>query len=149
MNARNFERIRVTGARGFTLMEVIVVMVVLGILAAIAIPNYSEYIRRGHRAAAQEYLLSLASRQVQFYLDRRAFAESDVCPPVAPATTCLNATRPAELANRYTVAVAAAAGPPATFTITATPTGTQAGERCGNLTIDQTGARGAAAPGCW
>jgi type IV pilus assembly protein PilE len=149
MNARNFERIRLTGARGFTLMEVIVVVTMLAILAAIAIPNYSEYIRRGHRAAAQEYLISLASRQVQFYLDRRAFAESDVCPPVAPATTCLNATPPAELANRYTVAIAAAAGPPAAFTITATPTGSQTGERCGNLTIDQTGARGAAATGCW
>jgi type IV pilus assembly protein PilE len=149
MNARFSKRKCLTGARGFTLMEVIIVVTMLAILAAIAIPNYSEYIRRGHRAAAQEYLISLAARQVQYYLDRRAFAESDVCPPVSPATTCLNATPPTGLANRYTIAIAAAAGPPATFTITATPTGSQTGERCGNLTIDQTGARGAAATGCW
>jgi len=142
MNARKFEWKRLTGARGFSLMEVIVVMVMLGILAAIAIPNYSEYIRRGHRSAAQAYLLDLASRQVQFYLDRRVFADN---------VAALNLTAPTEIANRYTVAIAVAAGPPATFTITATPTGTQAGDRCGDLTIDQTGARGAsgATTGCW
>jgi type IV pilus assembly protein PilE len=142
MNASNVKRIRQTGARGFTLMEVIVVMVMLGILAAIAIPNYSEYIRRGHRSAAQAYLLDLASRQVQFYLDRRVFADT---------VAALNLAAPTEIANRYTVAIAVAAGPPATFTITATPTGSQTGDRCGNLTIDQTGARGAsgATTGCW
>jgi type IV pilus assembly protein PilE len=140
MNASNVKRIRQTGARGFTLMEVIVVMVMLGILAAIAIPNYSEYIRRGHRSAAQAYLLDLASRQVQFYLDRRVFADT---------VAALNLATPTEIANRYTVAIAVVAGPPATFT--ATPTGSQTGDRCGNLTIDQTGARGAsgATTGCW
>ena len=141
MNARTFKRNRLTGARGFTLMEVIVVVTMLAILAAIAIPNYSEYIRRGHRSAAQAYLLDLASRQVQFYLDRRVFADT---------VAALNLTAPTEIANRYNVAIAVVAGPPATFTITATPTGTLAGDRCGALTIDQTGARGAAATtGCW
>jgi type IV pilus assembly protein PilE len=141
MNARTFKRNRLTGARGFSLMEVIVVMVMLGILAAIAIPNYSEYVRRGHRSAAQAYLLDLASRQVQFYLDRRVFADN---------VTALNLAAPTEIASRYNVAIAVVAGPPATFTITATPTGSQTGDRCGNLTIDQTGARGAAATtGCW
>ena len=141
MNARFSKRKRLNGARGFTLMEVIVVVTMLAILAAIAIPNYSEYIRRGHRSAAQAYLLDLASRQVQFYLDRRVFADN---------VAALNLNAPTEIANRYDVAIAVNAGPPATFTITATPTGSQTGDRCGNLTIDQTGARGAGATtGCW
>jgi len=142
MNARTCKQNRLTGARGFTLIEVIVVVTMLAILAAIAIPNYSEYIRRGHRSAAQAYLLDLASRQVQFYLDRRVFADN---------VAALNVAAPAEIANRYNVAITLAAGPPAGFMITATPTGTQAGDRCGDLTIDQTGARGAsgATTGCW
>jgi type IV pilus assembly protein PilE len=141
MNARTCRRNGLNGARGFTLMEVIVVVVMLGILAAIAIPNYSEYVRRGHRSAAQAYILDLASRQVQFYLDRRVFADN---------VAALNVAAPAELASRYTVAIVVNAGPPATFTITATPTGSQTGDRCGNLTITQTGARGASATtGCW
>ena len=141
MNARTCKRNRLTGARGFTLMEVIVVVTMLAILAAIAIPNYSEYIRRGHRSAAQAYLLDLASRQVQFYLDRRVFT-NDVA--------ALNLATPAEIASRYNVAIVVTAGPPATFTITATPTGSQTGDRCGNLTINEAGARGAAATtGCW
>ena len=140
MNARNSNRNGITRQRGFTLMELIVVMVVLGILVAIAIPNYSEYIRRGHRTAAQEYLASLAARQVQFYLDRRAFTNN---------VADLNLATPAEVASRYTFAIVANAGPPASFTITASPTGTQTGDRCGDMTIDQTGARGAAATRCW
>ena len=141
MNARTCKRNRLTGARGFTLMEVIVVVTMLAILAAIAIPNYSEYIRRGHRSAAQAYLLDLASRQVQFYLDRRVFT-NDVA--------ALNLATPAEIASRYNVAIVVNPGPPATFMITATPTGSQTGDRCGALTIDQTGLRGAAVTtGCW
>lgn len=125
---------------GFTLIELVVVMVVIGILAAIAIPNYSEYVLRGHRSAAQAYISDLASRQSQFFLDRRRYADT---------VAALNVPAPAEIANRYTVTVVAVAGPPATFTLTATPNGPQANDRCGVMTIDQTGTKGAAATRCW
>jgi type IV pilus assembly protein PilE len=61
----------------------------------------------------------------------------------------LNLTAPNDIANRYTIAIAVTAGPPATFTVTATPTGSQANDRCGALTINQAGAKGAAATRCW
>lgn len=126
--------------RGFTLMEVVVVMVILGILAAIAIPNYSEYTLRSHRSAVQAFISDVASRQTQFFLDRRVYATS---------VAALNMTTPADIANRYAVAIATNAGPPATFQVTATPTGTQTDDRCGALTVDQAGNKGAAATRCW
>lgn len=125
---------------GFTLMELIVAMVIIGIIAAIAIPNYSEYVLRGYRSSAQAFIADVASRQAQFFLDRRTYAAT---------VAALNMAAPAEIANRYDIAIATAAGPPATFTVTATPTGTQATDRCGAMTINQAGNKGAAGTRCW
>lgn len=126
--------------RGFTLMEVVIAMVILGILAAIAIPNYSEYTLRSHRSAVQAFISDVASRQTQFFLDRRVYATS---------VAALNMATPPDIASRYAVAIATNAGPPATFQVTATPTGTQVGDRCGALTVDQAGTKGAATTRCW
>jgi len=59
---------------GFTLIEVLIVVAILGILMSIAVPAYSEYIRRAHRAAAQQFLLDVAQRQEQYLLDNRQYA---------------------------------------------------------------------------
>ena len=126
---------------GFTLIEVAVVMAVAAILAAVAIPNYSEYVMRSHRSAAQSFISDVASRQSQFFLDRRNYAAT---------VAALNmAAPPADVTARYTVAIAVVAGPPAGFQVSATPIGTQSTDRCGLLTIDQAGNRTAVGPRCW
>jgi type IV pilus assembly protein PilE len=130
--------------RGFTILEVAVVMAVAAILAAVAIPNYSEYVMRSHRSAVQSFISDVASRQSQFFLDRRRYATT-----VGVDVDGLNMTAPAEVAGRYTVAIAVVAGPPAGFQVTATPTGAQAADRCGVLTIDQAGNRTAVSTRCW
>jgi type IV pilus assembly protein PilE len=127
-------------AAGFTLIELIVVMVIAAILAAIAIPNYSEYIVRSNRSNAQSFLTDVASRQAQFFLDRRTYAAT---------TADLNLALPADLAARYTVTLAVVQGPPLTYTATATPIGAQASDRCGVLTINQAGNKTAAQTRCW
>lgn len=143
MRANAFQHIKLQRCpprHGFTLIEVVVVMAIVAILAAVAIPNYSEYTLRSHRSAVQAFISDVASRQSQFFLDRRTYAAT---------VAALNMTVPAEVAPRYTIAIAAVAGPPAGFQVTATPTGPQATDRCGLLTVDQANNRTAVATRCW
>lgn len=118
--------------RGFTLIEVMIVVAIVGILTAIAMPSYNEYIRRGHRADARAGLL-----QAQQWLERASTA-TGVYPTALPA----NLTWAADTTKRYTISI----GGPATtstFTLTATPKGAQVGDKCGNFTVTNTGLRGA------
>ncbi len=64
------------GHSGFTLIEVMVVVAIVGILAAIAYPSYLEQVRKGHRANAQALLMELAQRQQSFLMVRRRYANS-------------------------------------------------------------------------
>lgn len=121
---------------GFTLMELVIAMVIIGILTAIAIPNYTAYIARSNRSEARSGLIEAANWMERWRTERGRYddpANANNPPPTFPW-----AQIPAAGAARYTVAVAAT---PATYAITATAVGTMAGDPCTTLTIDQTGAR--------
>ncbi len=117
---------------GFTLIELMIVVAIVGILSAVAYPSYTEYVRRGHRADARAGLL-----QAQQWLERAATA-TGAYPTELPATL----TWANDSTKRYTISI----GGPATtstFTLTATPKGAQVGDKCGNFTVTHTGLRGA------
>jgi type IV pilus assembly protein PilE len=102
--------------RGFTLIEVMIIVVVLGILSAIAIPNYSRYVTRGQLVEATNALAEYRVRMEQFFQDNRTYAN---------AGGACGAALPANLTN-FGVACAIAAGGQA-YTATATGAGSTAG----------------------
>ena len=114
--------------RGFTLIEVMIVVAIVGVLAAIALPSYLDQQRKSRRASVQAHLINVASKQQQYLLDQRAYAGAASCD--ATGLTTLNTPTPADVASFYDVCVTSTAGPPPTFTVQATPKagGSQTGD---------------------
>jgi len=115
--------------RGFTLIELMITVAIAAILVAIALPNYTEYVRRGARSEARAGLLQAAQ-----WMERAA---------TAGGTYPLTAAFPGDLArvpsNRYRIGLVSDG---ASFTLTATRQGAQTGDKCGDFTLTHTGARG-------
>jgi type IV pilus assembly protein PilE len=121
--------------RGFTLIELMVVIVIVSILMALAIPGYSLYIKKSRRADAEATLMDIAQREQQYLNDSRAYAAT---------TATLGTTVPVDVSTYYTITIAAPAVAPPTFTVTATPLATSSQASDYTLTLDQAGNRGPA-----
>ena len=144
------QRSRLAGdAAGFTLIELMITVAVVGILAAIAYPSYQDQVRKSRRAAAQASMLEIAQKQMQVFLDIRSYSAAADAATIAGAP--LRVALSSSVTSFYTVSVAApapAANAAPTFTVTAVPQGTQSADSCGTLTINQAGAK-TPATGCW
>jgi len=112
---------------GFTLIELVIVMIIVGILAAIAIPSYRQYVIKGNRRAAQAVMMDIANRERQYFIGNREFASQ----------ADLAYSLPTEVSDNYTYTVTPDAGPPPTFSITFTAIGGQTGD--GDLTLTSDG----------
>lgn len=66
-------RQKLAGQRGFTLIELMIAVVVIGILSSIALPNYTDYVRRSRASAALAEMASFGARMEQFFLDNRNY----------------------------------------------------------------------------
>ena len=120
--------------KGFSLIELLVAVAIMGILAAVAIPSYQSYVVKGNRATAQSFMMDLANREKQYMLDARTYADFNT----------LGVSAPADVHKHYTITIAVPVATPPSFTITATPTSSQQTSD-GPLTLGSDGAKGPAA----
>lgn len=126
-------------AKGMSLLELMIAVAIVAILASIAIPSYSAYVRRSQRSDATSALLRLAAAQEKFYLQNNTYTNDESLLGGASSEH-----------GWYTLEVTAADA--TSFSVTATPVsgGAQASDsHCSSFSIDHTGDRDATNTDCW
>ena len=129
------------GARadgGFTLMEILIVVALVGIMAGIAYPSYQSYALAAKRGDAQATLLRISTLQEKFFSHNSAYATS--------TATLGYAAHPA-VSNEGYWAVTISGVTASAFLLTAAPAGKHADADCGGITLSSAGLRGPA--DCW
>lgn len=126
---------------GFTLIELMIVVVIIAVLAAIALPAYQQYAMESKRSDAHATLLRISTLQEKFFSDNNQYATT--------ATALGYAANPAVSNERFwAVSIATAGAPPSSFTLTANPNGGHVDTLCGGgITLSSAGAR--APNACW
>ncbi len=144
--------VRKNTSSGFSLIELMIVVAIIGILATIAYPSYIQYTVRTNRSAAESFIMGVANKQEQYILDKREYATT---------LALLHMAVPDEVSKNYNISgdgfaanITVTTTPP-TYTITAVPIpgGFQATHdtHCGSVSITHTGAKSAdtGATDCW
>ncbi len=124
---------------GFTLIELMIVVVVISILVAVAYPSYQDHVRKSKRTEGKSALLRAAQVQERFFTDQNRYAtQAELATAMGAASpTIYSGENPSTAAGAsYTITVTPAA-PTTTFTLTATPAAPFVDTDCTTFTIDE------------
>lgn len=141
--------------RGFTLIEIMVVVAIIGILAAVALPSYWNSVMKSRRSSAQSALLDLASREARYYTSNNAYT-SDL-PTLGFPTGTTAVPVPDGVSNHFYDVTATVSTDLSSYTLTAVPAGAQAKDTtCYTYTYTSVGVRAnldasskPLLPSCW
>lgn len=125
--------------QGFTLMELMIVVAIIGFLAAFAYPSYQEQMRKTRRADCSGALAAFGSAMERYYTVNNTYVGAGAgTPPTAPAPTVFRPTCPIDGGTpTYNLTIQSATA--SIFEVRAAPTGVQANDKCGTLTLTNTG----------
>lgn len=127
--------------KGFTLIELMITVVIIGILASIAYPSYQEFVKRGNRTEGQAFLNEVAARQERYYAQNNEYVTSDA----DIGKLNLKGGNKSET-EKYVLSLGSSASDGG-YTLTATQ---QFGDSaCGNLTLTATGEKGVTGSKSW
>jgi type IV pilus assembly protein PilE len=125
--------------RGFTLIEMMIVVAIIAIIAAFAFPAYQRYGQRARRADGKELLMRVAAAQERYYTNFNRYATSPLTAATSLGLSSLTSQR-----GYYTITSAnGATGNTQSYVLTATPVagGAQAQDKCGALGVNNTGGK--------
>ena len=127
--------------RGFTIIELLVAFVIIGILGAIALPAYFSQARKGYRTEVKAIMMETAQYMERYYTTNRTYVGASPLSAVSPKGA-------SSTSKKYDVTFSVTPTASA-YTLQAAPVNSQASDSCGTMTLSNTGAQTAAPTNCW